>query len=98
MNKVIRSYSKFAEDQQSLIYSAYFDGKLERTSLPYKGEIKDGVIYVEDSTTYLIPISTIQAAKFAELNDNSSSKVNEPPDIEEIETEMIDEDSVETSS
>ena len=98
MKKVIKRFSKFSAEQQELIYDLYADGKLERTSFPYQGEISLGVIYEgEDDELFLIPVSSIAANKISSAQDDDEEDTDNDSDMdnmeEDTETEVdIDEE------
>ena len=77
MNRVIKGFGKFNENEQEEIYSLYQDGVLGRATFPFQGEIADGVIFVDEETTYLIPVSTIKASKFASTSDDDDDDDND---------------------
>ena len=101
MSRVIKSYSKLHVSLQEEIYIGYLEGELERTTLPYKGQITDGVIYKGDDVIYLIPISTIVAGRSGssdDLDDDESNSIDieKEEDIEEdIEEDLEDEELIE---
>ena len=86
MNKVIKSFEKFNDDQQEAIYDLYLGGNLEKASFPFKGEIEEGVIYDDDA-------STIKASKLSTSDDNDD---DDDDDVEGIEddVEVMEDDDV----
>ena len=80
MNRVIKGFGKFNESLQEEIYSLFQEGELERAKFPFQGEIADGVIYVDDDTTYLIPVSTIKASRFSSAADDDKDDVDDTGD------------------
>ncbi|OFZ57375.1 MAG: hypothetical protein A3D92_16330 [Bacteroidetes bacterium RIFCSPHIGHO2_02_FULL_44_7] len=81
MNRVIKGFGKFSENDQEEIYALYQEGVLGRATFPFQGNIADGVIFESEETTFLIPVSTIKASKFASTADE---------DEEEKDTEESD--------
>lgn len=94
MNRVIKSFGKFNENDQEEIYGLYQEGELERAKFPFQGEIADGVIYVDGDMTYLIPVSTIKASKFASASDDEDDDKDDDPDDTDLEI-VNDSDDVE---
>lgn len=85
MNRVIKNYSKLPASLRDEVYSAYSEGELERTTLPFQGKLTDGVIYHFDNTVYLIPISTIvvgRSGSSSDLDDDDSA-IDDDLEIEE---------------
>lgn len=77
MNRVIKGFGKFSENEQEEIYSLYQEGVLGRATFPFQGEIADGVIFVDEDMTYLIPVSTIKASKFASTSDDDDDDIKD---------------------
>lgn len=95
MNRVIKGFGKFNETDQEEIYGLYQEGELGRATFPFQGQIADGVIYVDGDTTFLIPVSTIKASKFASASDDDDDdKENDDPDDTDLEM-VNDSDDVE---
>lgn len=69
MNRVIKEYSKLPSSLRDKVYTRYSEGKVERTSFPFKGKIVDGVIYPFEGVIYLIAISTIVAGRSGSSDD-----------------------------
>lgn len=86
MNRVIKGFGKFSEAMQEEIYALFQEGELERAKFPFQGEISDGVIFVDDDTTYLIPVSTIKASRFSSAADDDKDDVDDP---EEDDLDMV---------
>ncbi len=96
MNKVIKSFEKFNDDQQEAIYDLYLGGNLEKASFPFKGEIEEGVIYDDDENIYLIPASTIKASKLSTSDDNDDDDDDDVDGIEDDVEVMEDDDVLES--
>jgi hypothetical protein len=94
MNRVIKGFGKFNENEQEEIYSLYQEGVLGRATFPFQGEIADGVIFVDEDTTYLIPVSTIKASKFASTSDDDDDDMKDSDDGEN-DLDINDSDEIE---
>lgn len=93
MSKVIRSFVKFDSSDKDTIFNDYSEGELERTSFPYQGKLVDGIIFIKEESTYLVPISTIVSGKAGSSKDLDDED-EEESDEAAVELE-IDEDDVE---
>jgi len=80
VNRVIRSFSKFDSSTKELIYSAFSEGELERTTFPYQGSIVEGVIYKTEEALLLIPIKTIRGIELRFLKSSEDNE-EEIPEI-----------------
>jgi hypothetical protein len=99
MNKVIKDYAKFDDELQDEIYVAYSDGELERATFPFKGKIEDGVLFVWEDTTYLIPKSTISSRRAGgsdddddDDDDRDDDDIIGDDDIDDAENDDMDEE------
>lgn len=95
MKRVIKSFLKFPEGYQEEIYALYQDGELNKATFPFNGSIEDGVIYVDEEVTFLIPISTIKASKMSSSAeddddddlDNDNDDLDIGDDIDDVDDE-----------
>ncbi len=94
MNRVIKGFGKFNESLQEEIYGLFQEGELERAKFPFQGEIADGVIFVDDDTTYLIPVTTIKASRFSSAADDDDDDKDSDSGDDDLEI-VNDSDDVE---
>lgn len=98
MKRVIKAFEKFPAAIQEDIYGNYLDGDLDKATFPFKGEIADGVLYVDEKNEciYLIPIQTIKASHMSlsgddddddDFDDNDDNMIIDDNDNDEEEDE-----------
>lgn len=95
MKRVIKAFEKFPEGYQEEIYALYQDGELNKATFPFNGAIADGVIFIDEECTYLIPVSTIKASKMSSAadddddddSDDDNDDLDLGDDLEESEDE-----------
>lgn len=93
MNRVIKGFGKFSENDQEEIYSLYQEGVLGRATFPFQGNIADGVIFESGETTFLIPVSTIKTSKFASTADEYEEEKD--PEESDENLDLNDSDEIE---
>lgn len=92
MKRVIKSFLKFPEGYQEEIYALYQEGELNKATFPFNGSIEEGVIYVDEEVTYLIPISTIKASKMSSMDDDEDDSGVDGLEVEDSVEGVEDEE------